>query len=99
MLDADHNQISGLGHLRTTDRSEREGSYSSVSVKADDKCVVHGRRYSYGSLELRDDGREQTVPLRPRGPWDHSSSIKIPFDVSTIVAPPRPAAVNAVTAR
>ena len=30
-----------------------------------------------------------------RGPWDHSGSIKIPFDVEAVLAPPRPAMLNA----
>ncbi|KAI0340682.1 hypothetical protein BDW22DRAFT_1360112 [Trametopsis cervina] len=54
---------------------------------------------SVGSLSRRssvssfDDG-EATKPIRQRGPWDHSSSIKIPFDVGTVLPPPAPVAVN-----
>ncbi|OJT14171.1 hypothetical protein TRAPUB_9282 [Trametes pubescens] len=29
-----------------------------------------------------------------RGPWDHSGAIRVPFDVSTVLAPLRPAAIN-----
>lgn len=30
-----------------------------------------------------------------RGPWDHSGSIQVPFDVTAVLPPPMPAAVNA----
>lgn len=30
-----------------------------------------------------------------RGPWDHSSSIRVPFDVAAILPPPRRVAINA----
>ena len=30
-----------------------------------------------------------------RGPWDHSGSIQVPFDVAAVLPPPMPAAVTA----
>ena len=36
-------------------------------------------------------GREGVV----RGPWDHSGSIRVPFDVGAVLPPPMPAAVGA----
>ncbi|CDO69001.1 hypothetical protein BN946_scf184834.g8 [Trametes cinnabarina] len=29
-----------------------------------------------------------------RGPWDHSGAIHVPFDVGTVLPPPRPVAIN-----
>lgn len=84
---------------RKSSWSESDGSCSPVSVDSHRSSVSLSRRSSYDLLELSDDGRGGAVPLRPRGPWDHSSSIKIPFDVSVVLPPPRPAAMNVSVAR
>lgn len=88
----------GQTHSRRQSWSESDGSCSPVSAVYD-RSRGHSRGSSYESLQLSDDGRGGAVPLRPRGPWDHSSSIKIPFDVSAVLTPPRPAAVNVSVAR
>lgn len=83
---------------RKSSWSESDGSCSPISV-ASDRSKGHSRGPSYDSLELSDDGRGEAVPLRSRGPWDHSASIKIPFDVSAVLTPPMPAVVNVSIAR
>ncbi|KII88891.1 hypothetical protein PLICRDRAFT_40528 [Plicaturopsis crispa FD-325 SS-3] len=39
---------------------------------------------------------ETSDGMRMRGPWDHSRSISVPFDVGTVLAPPKPVAVSPV---
>jgi len=80
---------SGPSHSRRSSWSS-DGSVSPVSSASSGGL---SRRSSVESL----DGGESAMPVRQRGPWDHSASIKIPFDVSSVLVPPRPAAVNNVS--
>ncbi|KAI0698489.1 hypothetical protein BC835DRAFT_1518789 [Cytidiella melzeri] len=75
----------------------RRSSWASDGSTSPTSSVGSGgnlsRRLSVESL----DGRQESgLPIRQRGPWDHSSSIKIPFDVSSMLAPPAPVAMNLV---
>lgn len=54
--------------------------------------VLHMGSSRRGSLESMRQETENQV--RYRGPWDHSASIKLPFDISTVVTPPMPVAIN-----
>ena len=63
-------------------------SFASVGRRSSTDSDVSSRRSSIAS------GPPSPAPeLKYRGPWDHSSSIKIPFDVSAVLPPPKPAAL------
>ncbi|CAL1703974.1 unnamed protein product [Somion occarium] len=53
-----------------------------------------------GNSSPTSEGSVHSRPPSPRtdrvirGPWDHSSAIKVQIDVESLLAPPRPAAIN-----
>jgi hypothetical protein len=73
-------------HSRSTSWDSESGMSPTLSVGS------LSRRSSVDSL----DGHEgsSVMPLHQRGPWDHSSSIKVVIDVGTILPLPAPAAIN-----
>ena len=69
--------------------SGSDSGSESDSDSESDSGSVWSRRSSLDSLP-ESVGRGRTV----RGPWDHAGTIKIPFDVASVLQPPRRAAVN-----
>ncbi|KAI0085429.1 hypothetical protein BDY19DRAFT_446811 [Irpex rosettiformis] len=55
------------------------------------------RRSSVDSLASDSNWQEEEknhMPVRQRGPWDHSASIQVHVDVESVLPLPRPVAVN-----
>ncbi|KIP10334.1 hypothetical protein PHLGIDRAFT_125677 [Phlebiopsis gigantea 11061_1 CR5-6] len=61
-------------------------SLTSMSRRSSTDSVMSSRRSSMVS-----GPPSPALELKSRGPWDHSSSIQIPFDVSAVLLPPKPA--------
>ncbi|GBE82520.1 hypothetical protein SCP_0409040 [Sparassis crispa] len=67
------------------ERASRSGESSPTSAGS----------WSSGKRSRSSSRSRSTSPERVlRGPWDHSSSIHVPFDVEAVLAPPRPVAIN-----
>ncbi|KAH9946350.1 uncharacterized protein BXZ73DRAFT_95849 [Epithele typhae] len=67
-------------------------------------AFAHGREASLGSLPSSPSSAGSTGPSARRerererefvrGPWDHSGTIQVPFDIGAVLPPPMPAAVG-----
>ena len=74
-----------------------------------EQSVESLRRVSCDSMDSTGGGAtsEASSPISARssvssiarGPWDHSASIKVPFDVEAVLAPPQRAVVNVMFVR
>ncbi|PSR88849.1 hypothetical protein PHLCEN_2v4998 [Hermanssonia centrifuga] len=62
-----------------------------TSSDSDSSSPVSTNSYDTGSNPSSPHSKGFTVA---RGPWDHSASISVPFDVTSVLAAPRPVAVN-----
>lgn len=82
--------------------ASRRGSVDELITIADAGRMYESRSSSPVSASSSSDaGSRAPSPLPQvegfvvmRGPWDHSSSIKVPFDVKAVLTPPQPAVVN-----
>ncbi|KAI0818795.1 hypothetical protein BC629DRAFT_676210 [Irpex lacteus] len=74
---------------------DSDGAATSPTGSVYSQGSSFSRRSSVDSLSSdRQEDEPSHMPVRQRGPWDHSASIKVHVDVENILPLPAPVAVN-----